>query len=124
LIIAQQIDYLGGMPIACPKHVRTSFDPEAMLRFDLEAEIETICHYRQRVRQCEAIGEFAIAHQIRAILVDEQHHLVSLASALGIDPPNAAKPWPGAEPPVPALAGALRDEHHDDGVPATIRPWE
>ncbi|MGL4515063.1 MAG: ferritin-like domain-containing protein [Lacipirellulaceae bacterium] len=123
LIIAQQIDYLGGMPQTCPKHVRTSFDPEAMLRFDLEAEVETICHYRQRVRQCESIGEYAVAQQIRAILVDEQHHLVSLASALGIDAPNAAKPWPPIEEPGGVATDMLEQEQHDYSAPAAVRPW-
>ena len=40
-----------------------------MLQFDLDAEIETIGHYRKRVRQCEALGEFALAEHIRDILV-------------------------------------------------------
>ena len=92
LILAGQIDYLGGMPIATPKPVRTSANAEDMLRFDLEAETETIHHYRQRVRQCEALGEYAIAEHIRDILVQEQDHQVALASALGVEVPNATRP--------------------------------
>src|SRR5688572_15874552 len=38
LIIAKQIDYLGGMPTVTPKPVKTSEDAEAMLRFDLDNE--------------------------------------------------------------------------------------
>jgi bacterioferritin len=91
LILAGQIDYLGGMPIATPKPVETSPNAEDMLRFDLEAETETIHHYRQRVRQCEALGEYAIAGHIRDILVQEQDHLVALASALGVEVPNATR---------------------------------
>jgi len=59
-----------------------------MLRFDLENESETIRHYRRRVKQAEALNEFAIAESLREILVQEQEHLVDLATALGIDPPN------------------------------------
>jgi bacterioferritin len=92
LILAGQIDYLGGMPIATPKPVKTSADPEDMLRFDLEAETETIHHYRERVRQCEALGEYALAEHIRDILVQEQDHQVALASALGVEVPNATRP--------------------------------
>jgi bacterioferritin len=92
LILAGQIDYLGGMPIATPMPVRTSAFADDMLRFDLEAETETIHHYRQRVRQCEALGEYAIAEHIRDILVQEQDHQVALASALGIEVPNATRP--------------------------------
>ena len=62
---------------------------EEMLRFDLENERETIRHYRRRVRQADELNEFAIAESIREILLDEQDHLIALATALGIDPPDA-----------------------------------
>jgi len=90
IIIAGQIDYLGGMPLATVKPVQTSSKPEEMLRFDLENENQTIAHYRQRVRQCEALGEFAIAEQIRDILVQEQDHQIALATALNVPVPNVA----------------------------------
>lgn len=92
LIIAQQIDYLGGMPTVTPKPVRTSEKAEDMLRFDLEAENETVKNYRERVRQCEAIGEYAMAEHIRAILVQEQDHQIDLATALGKDVIEVTKP--------------------------------
>lgn len=88
ITIANQIDYLGGMPQVTPKPVKTSEKAEDMLRFDLDNENQTIRNYRQRVRQCEALGEFALAEQIRQILVQEQDHQISLATALGIDVPN------------------------------------
>jgi bacterioferritin len=88
LTIAKQIDYLGGMPLVTPKPVKTSDKAEDMLRFDLDNENETIRNYRQRVRQCEALGEFALAEQIRDILVQEQDHQIALATALGIDVPD------------------------------------
>jgi len=90
LIIARQIDYLGKMPIVTPKPVRTSEDPKEMLRFDLDNEGETIRNYRERVRQCEHLGEFAMAEQIRQILVNEQDHQIDLATALGEDVPNVS----------------------------------
>ena len=83
LILSRQIDYLGKMPAVVPKPVRTSEDPKEMLRFDLENENETIRNYRDRIRQCEALGEFAMAEQIRQILVQEQDHQIDLATALG-----------------------------------------
>jgi len=88
LLIAKQIDYLGGTPTVTPKEVKVSADAQQMLRFDLENENETIRHYRERVRQCEAIGEFAIAEHIRSILVQEQDHQIELATALGIEVPD------------------------------------
>lgn len=92
LIIARQIDYLGAMPGVTPKPVRTSEKPEDMLRFDLDNEGETIRNYRQRIRECEALGEFAMAEQIRGILVNEQDHQIDLATALGIDVPALESP--------------------------------
>ena len=38
--------------------------------------------------QCEALGEFAMAEQIRQILIQEQDHQIDLATALGVDPPD------------------------------------
>jgi bacterioferritin len=92
LTIAKQIDYLGGMPCTTPKPVKTSNDAKEMLRFDLDNENETIRNYRQRVRQCEALGEYALAEEIRSILVQEQEHQIDLATALGVDVPDVSNP--------------------------------
>jgi len=88
LIVSKQIDYLGGTPTVQPKPVKISDRPEALLRFDLENEIATIRNYRERVRQCEALNEFAMAEHIREILKDEQEHAIDLATALGEDVPK------------------------------------
>jgi len=85
LIIANQIDYLGGIPAVTPKAVRTSDKAQDMLHFDLANENETIRNYRERVRQCETLGEYAMAEHIRGILVNEQEHQIDLATALGKD---------------------------------------
>ena len=92
LMISNQIDYLGGMPTATPKPVKLSEKAEDMLRFDLDNENETIRNYRERVRQCEELGEYALAENIRQILVQEQEHQVDLATALGVDVPDVTKP--------------------------------
>jgi bacterioferritin len=92
LIVANQIDYLGGMPAVAPKPVKTSDDAEAMLRFDLDNENQTIRNYRQRIRQCEALGEYAIAEHLRGILIQEQDHQIALATALGVDVPDVTRP--------------------------------
>ena len=92
LIISKQIDYLGKMPTVMPKPVRTSEKAKEMPRFDLDNENETIKNYRARVRQCEALGEFAMAELIRQILVDEQDHQIDLATALGMEVPDVSGP--------------------------------
>ncbi|HEX3662536.1 MAG TPA: ferritin-like domain-containing protein [Acidobacteriaceae bacterium] len=88
LILADQIDYLGGMPTATPKAVKLSEKAEEMLRFDLDNETVTIKNYRQRVRQAEALGHYALAEQLRQIVTQEQEHQHDLATALGIEVPK------------------------------------
>jgi bacterioferritin len=88
LTVSKQIDYLGGDPTVTPKPVKQVSKPEDILRADLDNELDTIRNYRQRVKQAEALGEYAIAEDIREILQQEQEHLIDLATALGIDPPK------------------------------------
>jgi bacterioferritin len=112
LIIAGQIDYLGGMPLAVPKPVKTSANAEDMLRFDLENENDTIRRYRQRVSQCEALGEFAVAEHIRDILIQEQDHQIALANALGVEVPNVTKPGEALDEHSRINAGIKRETLH------------
>ncbi len=91
IIIAGQIDYLGGMPAVEARIVRTSEKAVEMLQFDLDNETETIRNYRERVRQCEELSEYALGEQIRAILVDEQDHQIALATALDRNVPAPRK---------------------------------
>jgi bacterioferritin len=88
LIIAKQIDYFNGTPVTVPKEVKMSDNPDDMLRFDLENERVTILAYRERIRQAEAMGEFALSEALREIIMQEQEHLTDLADALGIDNPK------------------------------------
>jgi len=87
ITVAKHIDYLGGTPVVVPAKVVVTKKAEEMLRADLENEKTTIQNYRQRLRQCEEAGEYAIAEDLREILRNEQEHLTDLAMALGIDPP-------------------------------------
>jgi len=91
LTIAKQIDYLGGTPVVTPLPVKMSTKATALLRFDLQNENDTIRNYRERVTQCESLGEFAMAEHIREILKVEQEHQIDLATALGEDPPNLSQ---------------------------------
>ena len=92
IIIAKQIDYFNGTPVTVPKEVKMSESPDDMLRFDLENERVTILGYRERIRQAEAMGEFALSEALREIIVQEQEHLTDLADALGIDNPQIDPP--------------------------------
>ena len=91
LRISKHIDYLGGMPTATPVPVKLTKKATEMLRADLEYENDTIRAYRDRVLQCEALGEFAIAEDIREILRQEQEHQIDLATALGEEAPDLSR---------------------------------
>jgi len=91
LTIAKQIDYLGGMPGVTALPVKQTDDPREMLRADLDNENATIRAYRERVVQCEALHEYAIAEDIREILRQEQEHQIDLATALGEEVPNVSR---------------------------------
>ena len=92
LKISKQIDYLGGEPTVTPKPVKTSDKAEDMLRFDLENERVTVINYRARIRQADAMGEFALSEVLRSIIVQEQEHMMDLADALGIEVPDVSEP--------------------------------
>ena len=91
ITIAKQIDYLGGMPNATAKPVKLTENAEAMLRADLENENNTVRAYRERVKQADALAEFAISEEIREILRQEQEHQIDLATALGEDVPTCRR---------------------------------
>ena len=86
--IARQIDYFNGTPTTVPEKVKMSDNAEDMLRFDLENERQTIGHYRERILQAEAMGEFALSEVLRKIIAQEQEHLLDLADALGVKAPK------------------------------------
>ena len=108
LTISRQIDYLGKMPSVTPKPVKVSEKPRDMLKFDLDNENDTIVNYRERIRQCEALGEFAMAEQIREILVQEQDHQIDLATALGIEVPDVGAGRPRSK----CVSGRKKHANH------------
>ena len=91
ITIAKHIDYLGGTPTSQPLPVKVSEKAEVLLRADLENENNTIRNYRERVQQCETLGEYAIAEDIREILRQEQEQQTDLATALGEDVPDVSR---------------------------------
>jgi bacterioferritin len=91
ITIARHVDYLGGMPTGTAKAVVLTEKAEVMLRADLDNENDTITHYRERLKQCEALQEYAIAEDIREILRQEQEHQIDLATALGEDVPDVSR---------------------------------
>lgn len=84
LKVAKQIDYLGGTPTIKAEEAKSSENPKEMLEIDLQAEQETIRNYRERIRQAEQAGEYALSEILRAIIAQEQDHEIDLKDALGL----------------------------------------
>jgi len=84
LEVARQIDYLGGDPTVKGKPAEFSSDSKKMLEIDLKGEQETIRSYRERIRQAEAAGEYALSEALRDIIAEEQDHEIDLKDALGL----------------------------------------
>ena len=84
LEVARQIDYLGGDPTVKPEEAEYSTNSKKMLEIDLRAEQETIKSYRERIRQAERAGEFALSEALRDIIAQEQDHEIDLRDALGL----------------------------------------
>ena len=83
ILVAEQVDYLGGTPIVEPAKVETSDDSRVMLELDLKAEQETIRNYGERIKQAQDVGEFGIASVLYGIIRNEQDHAIDLKDALG-----------------------------------------
>ena len=84
LKVAKQIDYLGGTPTMKSEEAKPSENPKEMLEIDLRAEQETIRNYRERIRQAEEAGEYALSEVLRGIIAQEQDHEIDLKDALGL----------------------------------------
>jgi bacterioferritin len=84
LEVAKQIDYLGADPTVKGEEAEYSQDSKTMLEIDLKQEQETIKNYRERIRQAERAGEFALSETLRDIIVEEQDHEIDLKDALGL----------------------------------------
>ena len=83
MILADQINYLGGSPSVKVGEIHTSKDNDEMLQQDLNGEEDAIKRYKIRVEQSEQLKEFALAQQLRTILAVEQEHAMDLQRALG-----------------------------------------
>lgn len=83
MVLADQIDYLGGVPTVNVGPIHTSSDNVQMLEQDLDGENDAIARYKARIDQAEELKEFALAQQLRIILAVEQEHAMDLLQALG-----------------------------------------
>ena len=83
VILAEQIDFLGGVPTVEVPAVPTETDTKRALQLDLELEQEQLQRYRQRIDQANELSLPDVAEALRPLLQQTQEHVRDLQSALG-----------------------------------------
>ena len=78
MILAQQIDFLGGIPITEIPPVETKRDPGAALEQDLELEQNQLERYRERINQANELGLPDVAEALSPLLTETQDHVNDL----------------------------------------------
>ena len=80
MIIARQIDKLCSIRLLRPHTSYRSTQRSKALPTHLDCEPESIQNYRDRIRQCEMLGEYEVAEQIHCVLIDERKHFATQAA--------------------------------------------
>lgn len=82
LILAGQIDFLGGTPSTDVPGVNPQSDAKAALQDDLELEQRQLDRYRERVEQAAELGLPDVAEALGPLLQQTQDHVQELRAAL------------------------------------------
>jgi len=84
LILAEQIDFLGGMPSTEVPDVPAEADTRKALEMDLALEKEQLQRYRDRTAQATDLNLVDVAEALRPLLEQTQEHVRDLQTVLGI----------------------------------------
>jgi len=82
--LADQIDFLGGVPGVDVERALMSPDSKTMLEQDLEGELDAIARYRERIAQAEMLQEYGLRRALEDILIIEEEHARDLQDALDL----------------------------------------
>ena len=83
-VLAEQIDFLGGVPTTMVPHVPSEVETPRGFELDLHLEEEQLAGYRERVEQAEDAGLPDVAEALRPLLEQTQDHVRDLRSVLGV----------------------------------------
>jgi bacterioferritin len=83
MVLAEQIDFLGGVPTVEVPTVPSATDTQQALQLDLELEEQQLQRYRQRIEQAQELSLPDVAEALRPLLEQTQEHVRDLRSALG-----------------------------------------
>lgn len=82
--LAEQVDFLGGVPTVHVPAVTTASDTRTALEQDLQLEQSQLERYRERVSQTEEMGLGDVTEALRPLLQQTQDHVRDLQTALGL----------------------------------------
>ena len=82
LVLAKQIDFLGGTPSTQVADFPAIDEAEDALKQDLKLEERQLSRYRQRVSQANELGYPDLAEALGPLLKQTQDHVHELRSAL------------------------------------------
>jgi bacterioferritin len=82
-VLAEQIDFLGGVPTTRVPDVPSETDARRAFALDLELEERQLANYRERFEQTQDLGLPDVAEALRPLLEQTQDHVRDLRSALG-----------------------------------------
>jgi bacterioferritin len=82
VMLAEQIDFLGGVPTVDVERREISVDAVEMLKQDLWGEDNAINRYKERIAQAEALREYGLRRVLEDILIQEEEHKRDLMGAL------------------------------------------
>ena len=74
MMLAEQIDYLGGVPTIEVEEREVSADSLEMLKQDLRGEQQAIDSYKERIAQAEFLREYGLRRVLEDILIQEEEH--------------------------------------------------
>lgn len=82
-VLAEQIDFLGGVPTTRVPEVPSETDSKRAFELDLDLEERQLAAYRERFEQVQDMGLPDVAEALRPLLEQTQDHVRDLRGVLG-----------------------------------------
>jgi bacterioferritin len=83
LVLAEQIEFLGGTPTTSVSEPASETDSRKALEMDLELETAQLERYRERASQAADLQLPDVAEALRPLLQQTQEHVRDLQAVLG-----------------------------------------
>jgi bacterioferritin len=83
LVLAEQIEFLGGVPTTSVSEPQSESDSRKALEMDLELETAQLERYRERAGQAADLDLPDVAEALRPLLQQTQEHVRDLQAVLG-----------------------------------------